>query len=389
MQTLERPRSQTTEEVRGPVAPRRMPEPKQASAGTVLVTMVVCLALWTVLAAPSLERGADAGPVGARRTAALTLLRPLASLSRFLFLSEATGSVESALGRDPDAPAGGELVLPDLDLPRPSLSPDDPAAPPAPATGDEPAPTGNAEGPRSEDDADPPPEETSDPTLIRAPTRSNRLRVAVIGDSLSQGLGPAIEQWFDPEYARVLSLGRQATGLSRQDYFNWRNGMRQIVEEFRPDLAFVLLGSNDAQAQVSPSGSEIPVGSMEWVNGYRERAELLLREATRAGTHVVWVGIPVVADRWRWEFYRRVNDIYRETAATSPLATYVDSWAAFDANDGGYTAFVRNERGELQEMRGPDGIHFTPTGYGYLGRIAIRAASAAFDLPEKSVTFRI
>ena len=125
------------------------------------------------------------------------------------------------------------------------------------------------------------------------------------------------------------------------------------------------------------------------MNGYRERAELLLREATRAGTHVVWVGIPVVADRWRWEFYRRVNDIYRETAATSPLATYVDSWAAFDAKDGGYTAFVRNERGELQEMRGPDGIHFTPTGYGYLGRIAIRAASAAFDLPEKSVTFRI
>ena len=371
------------------MAPRRMPEPKQASAGTVLVTMVVCLALWTVLAAPSLERGADAGPVGARRTAALTLLRPLASLSRFLFLSEATGSVESALGRDPDAPAGGELVLPDLDLPRPSLSADDPAVPPAPATGDEPAPTGNAEGPRSEDDADPPPEETSDPTLIRAPTRSNRLRVAVIGDSLSQGLGPAIEQWFDPQYARVLSLGRQSTGLSRQDYFNWRNGMRQIVEEFRPDLVFVLLGSNDAQAQVLPSGSEIPVGSMEWVNGYRERAELLLREATRAGTHVVWVGIPVVADRRRWEFYRRVNDIYRETAATSPLATYVDSWAAFNAKDGGYTAFVRNERGELQEMRGPDGIHFTPTGYGYLGRIAIRAASAAFDLPEKSVTFRI
>jgi hypothetical protein len=350
--------------------------------------MVVCLALWTVLAAPSLERGADAGPVGARRTAALTLLRPLAALSRLVFLSEATGSVEAALGRDPDAPAGGELVLPELDLPRASLWPNDTADPPAP-TRDEPAPPGNAEGPRSEDDPDPPPPEADDPTAIRAPTRSNRLRVAVIGDSLSQGLGPAIEQWFDPEYARVLSLGRQSTGLSRQDYFDWRNGMRQIVQEFRPDLMFVLLGSNDAQAQVSPSGAEIPVGSMEWVNGYRERTELLLREATDAGTHVVWVGIPVVAERWRWEFYRRVNDIFRETAATSPLATFVDSWAAFDAKDGGYTAFVRNERGELQEMRGPDGIHLTPTGYGYLGRIAIRAASAAFELPEHSVTFRI
>ena len=350
--------------------------------------MVVCLALWTVLAAPSLERGADAGPVGARRTAALALLRPLASFSRLLFLSDATGSVESALGQDPDAPAGGELVLPELDLPRASLSPD-PAGATAPATGDDPTPAGDGGAPRPEEDPDTPPPEEADPTEIRAPTPSNRLRVAVIGDSLSQGLGPAIEQWFDPDYARVLSLGRQSTGLSRQDYFNWRSGMRQIVEEFRPDLVFVLLGSNDAQAQVTPSGSEIPVGSMEWVNGYRERAELLLREATRAGTHVVWVGIPIVAERWRWEFYRRVNDIYRDVAATSPLATYVDSWAAFDAKDGGYTAFVRNERGELQEVRAPDGIHFTPTGYDYLGRIAIRAASAAFDLPEKSVTFRI
>jgi hypothetical protein len=352
----------------------------------VFVTMVVCLALWTVLAAPNLERLAEAAPVGGRRTAALALLRPLASLSRFLFLSEATGSVERALGQDPEAPAGGELVLPELDLPKASISPADL---PPPAAEDEPAPAGNPDEPPREDAPDPPAKPDAAPTGIRTPTRTNRLRVAVIGDSLSQGLGPAIGQWFDPEYARVLSLGRQATGLSRQDYFNWRSGMFQIVEEFRPDLVFVLLGSNDAQAQVSPSGSEIPVGSMEWIDGYRDRAEQLLREATKAGTHVVWVGIPVVADRWRWDFFRRVNDIYREAAAASPLATYVDSWAAFDARDGGYTAFVRNERGELQEMRAPDGIHFTPSGYGYLGRIAIRSAAAAFDLPERSVTFRI
>jgi hypothetical protein len=387
MQTLERPRTREKRKAAGPRTPSgRTPEPRRAAAGSVFVTMVVCLALWTVLAAPNLERLAEAAPVGGRRTAALALLRPLASLSRFLFLSEATGSVERALGQDPEAPAGGELVLPELDLPKASISPADL---PPPAAEDEPAPAGNPDEPPREDAPDPPAKPDAAPTGIRTPTRTNRLRVAVIGDSLSQGLGPAIGQWFDPEYARVLSLGRQATGLSRQDYFNWRSGMFQIVEEFRPDLVFVLLGSNDAQAQVSPSGSEIPVGSMEWIDGYRDRAEQLLREATKAGTHVVWVGIPVVADRWRWDFFRRVNDIYREAAAASPLATYVDSWAAFDARDGGYTAFVRNERGELQEMRAPDGIHFTPSGYGYLGRIAIRSAAAAFDLPERSVTFRI
>jgi uncharacterized protein len=386
MQTLERPRSREIPKLARPHPPRP-PEPKRTTAGSVLVTMLVCLSLWTVLAAPNLERASEAAPVGARRSAALALLRPVAALSRFLLLSGATGSVERALGQDPDAPAGGELVLPELDLPRAELRASDPEPPTAPEQ--RPAPDGTVDEPALDGDGKAPPEPRNEPTAIRTPTPGNRLRVAVIGDSLSQGLGPAIERWFDPGFARVLSLGRQSTGLSRQDYFNWRSGMRQIVDEFRPDLVFVLLGSNDAQAQVSPTGSAIPVGSTEWVNGYRVRAEQLLREATNAGTHVVWVGIPVVADRWRWDFYRRVNDIYRAAAASSPLATYVDSWAAFDAKDGGYTAFVRNERGELQEMRAPDGVHFTPTGYGYLGRIAIRSAAAAFDLPERSVTFRI
>lgn len=390
MQTLERPQ---TPEIRKVVRPRK-PDPRdqgRTAAGSVLVTMVVCLGLWAVLSAPNLERGAEAGPLGARRSAALTILRPLASLSRLLFLSDATGTVERALGNDPRAPAGGELVLPELDLP-PQTAPGTKVPSPA-RKEEEPAGTSGAGEPRPDEEPEPPaPEEEEkevEPLGIRIPTGSNRLRIAVIGDSLSQGLGPAIERWLDPDLTRVLSLGQQSSGLTRQDYFNWLAGMRRIVDEFRPDLVFVMLGSNDGQDQVARDGEAIPVGTFAWVQGYRDRVSGLLREATNAGSPVVWVGIPVVSERWRWDLYRRVNGIYREAAGADPLGTYVDSWSAFDAKDGGYTAFVRNERGELQEMRASDGIHFTPTGYDYLGRLAIRAAVAAFDLPERAVGFRI
>jgi hypothetical protein len=71
------------------------------------------------------------------------------------------------------------------------------------------------------------------------------------------------------------------------------------------------------------------------------------------------------------------------------LATYLDTWSVFRAKDGGYRAFVRNERGVLQEMRAPDGLHFTPTGYAYLGRVALRAAAQAFGLSPKAVSFRL
>jgi len=371
MQTMERPIV-----VREESRPQQPPVPRRASAWDVLVTIVVCLCLWALLAAPLLERSAEAGPVGPRRSAALALLRPLVAISDELLLSRATGSVERALGRDPGAAPGGELILPAFELP-----PDE--------VGSRATHTAGTSGPATrEAEAVARGVARGGPDL-RVPTPSNKLRVAVIGDSLSQGLGPAIERWMNPSVVRVLSLGRQSTGLSREDYFNWEAGMRQIVEEFRPDLVFVLLGSNDAQAQISRDGTSIPVGSVRWLEGYGERAANLLVEATRVGTHVVWVGIPIVKERRHWDFYRRVNDIYRETASADPFGTYLDAWTPFEGRDGGYTAFVRNDRGDLVEVRASDGVHFTQTGYSFLARMAIVAADQAFGMPQKAVGFRI
>lgn len=395
MQTLDRPTIRDESRPRRVVAlgrepeqPPRAPEPRKTSPLDVFVTIVVCLLLWTLLASPILERSAEAGPIGARRTAALALLRPLVAISNALFLSDATGAVERALGRDPDGQPGGELTLPAFDLPDGS---DGAPARPSPAAGDgggvgkdaEHAHEGNGQGHGSNAGGG------AQVDLIRSPTTSNKLRVAVIGDSLSQGLGPAIERWMNPSVVRVLSLGRQSTGLSREDYFNWEAGMREIVEQFRPDLVFVMLGSNDAQAQISPNGSAIPVGSWEWLHGYRDRAEQLVRAATRAGTRVVWVGVPIVKERQRWGFYRNVNEIYRETASSDPDSTYVDTWSAFEGGGGGYSAFIRNDHGQMVEVRAGDGVHFTPAGYGMLGKLALRGADQAFGMPQRAVTFRV
>jgi hypothetical protein len=362
-------------------------ERRRVTAREAFVTVLVCLGLWALLFAPVLERDAESGPIGTRRSVALAVLRPLTAASDVLGVDRATEPVLRALGRDPDAPPGGELELPDIDLPPlpPIDTSQDPTPPPPPEEGPTPAgdpagaPAGGTRG-------------TGKPTPapgIRVPTPESKLRVAVIGDSLSQGLGPEIAAWFDPAVSRVLSLGRQSTGLARQDYFNWQLAMRKIEQEFRPDLIFVLLGSNDNQAQVTPDGTAVPVGSVAWVQSYRERAATLLAEATSNGTRVVWVGIPVVREHDRWAFYRRVNAIYREVASADPLATYVDSWDLFQSRDGDYAAYLRNERGILQEMRAPDGLHMTPTGYGYLARAAIRAADLAFSLSQRAVIFKL
>ena len=364
------------------------PARRTVRARDALVTIAVCLAVWGTLAAPLLERDAEAGPVGVRRSAALALLRPLASLSDALAFDRAGGAFLRAVGRDPDAPPGGELELPEIDLPEIELPPA--PSPPPPAVEPSEGPRGSerpVEGTGGRRD----PKDRPDPVAegIRVPTPGAELRVVVVGDSLAQGLGPALAGWFDPRLTRVIPLGRQSTGLARIDYFDWRLAVRRIEAELRPDLVFVMLGSNDNQAQVDPDGRDVPVGSVEWVLRYRERAEAFLREATSAGTRVVWVGVPIVQDHRRWDFYRRVNDIYRAVAQADPLATFVDAWELFRGRDDGYAAYLRNEHGVLQQMRAGDGIHLTPAGYDHLARAAIRAAADAFGLPQQAVTFRI
>jgi hypothetical protein len=381
-QTISPPRPSLEDPEPRPILPA--PERRTVRARDAFVTIVVALVVWALLFVPVLERDAEGAPVGARRTVALAVLRPFTTVAETLGLERASDVVLRVLGRDIDAPPGGELDLPEIDLP-----PLPPLAEPPPGP-EHTTPSPGAPQPASEPPAQSggAPDQDAD-VAIRLPTGDVKLRVAVVGDSLSQGLGPAIAEALDPDVTRVLPLGRQSTGLARQDYFNWQAAMRQLEEEFRPDLVFIQLGTNDEQAQIAQDGERVEMGSVAWTNAYRERVDAFLHEATSNGTHVVWVGIPVVAEHQRWEFYRRINSIYRDAAARDPLATYVDAWDLFENREGGYAAYLRNERGVLQEMRAPDGLHMTPTGYDYLARSAIRAAAGAFDLPQRAVTFPI
>src|SRR5918994_7990402 len=301
--------------------------------------------------APTLERTANTAPPGARRDAALAILRPVAVISDVLAVGDAAEGAMRALGHDPNGPPGGELVIPQQETSdvRVQPSPSDEASAPTtapPASSTTPSAEGRRRRPSPLVDGAP----LSD---IRIPTERDRLRVVVVGDSLSQGLAPALAELFDPSSARVLSLGRISTGLARPDYFNWQAALRRIVDEVRPDVVFVLLGTNDDQPIVTSEGT-VDLGTTDWTYAYRERAATFLREATSAGTRVVWVSIPVVAEPERWDFYRRLNDVYADTAAADPLAAYVDAWRLLETRDG-YATYLRNERGVLQQMRAGDG----------------------------------
>jgi hypothetical protein len=325
-------------------------------AGRVFVVMLVCLLLWAFLFAPTMKRAAEASPDGARRSAALALLTPFVAISDALQITDVTDAVEQALGRDPDEAPGGGIVVP------PEPIPSQPGDGSGQGGGDV-----HIKGP------------------IRKPTRTNKLRVVVIGDSLAAGLGVYVERVMKPSLVRVSRQGRISTGLARPDYFDWPEAASEIVDNFRPDLVIVMLGENDNQSLRNAAGrEETPVGTFDWPRAYGERVEDFMRLATSKGARVVWVGLPIVSDRGRWGIVENQNDVFESAANVVDDVTYLDTWDLFAAPDGGYSAYHRDD-GTVQLIRESDGLHFNAIGYELLARAVLDAAQQEFDLTPRVV----
>jgi uncharacterized protein len=323
------------------------------AAGRALIVIVVALAAWVVLFAPTLERASEAQPLGTRRTASLWVLRPLAAVSDFVQITAVTEAASRVLGRDPDTAPGGSLDVPLPD----DLPPVDPSSSPAPT------------------------EPVVEDTKIRRPTPADELRIAVVGDSLAAGLGVYLEREFRPALVQVLRQGRVSTGLSRLDYFDWMTAMRRISDGYRPDLVVVMIGDNDNQSLLAPNEDVVAeIGSFEWPQGYEDRVEQFTRIAVDGGSHVAWVGLPIVQRKERWPVMLRQNDIFERVIDATPNALYVDTWDRFATREGQYTPFYW-EDGKVQLIRTGDGLHFNPRGYELLADAVGEAVVDRFRLP--------
>jgi hypothetical protein len=335
-----------------PAPEHRPPRRRTMPAGRVLVSLLVTLLLWTLLYAPELKRSSEAQPDGLRKTVSLAVLGPIVWVEERLGIARLADEASTALGRQPDAAVGAGADVDPL-----------PSVPPA---------SGPPKAPRNHD------------TKLREPTGSNPLRVVVVGDSLAQGIGTSAERVFRPNVVDVFREGRISTGLSRPDYFDWPEQMREIVHRARPDLTIVMLGENDGQSLRDPHGNTIAqVGTTDFPPAYAQRVHDFAKIASSEGGHVIWVGLPQVRDTRRWDFIGRQNQAFAEAAAVLPNVAYFDTWNTFAAPNGGYTAYYRNGS-HLTLVRADDGVHFNADGYTILMQQIAAFAGQQFRLDPRA-----
>ena len=210
-----------------------------------------------------------------------------------------------------------------------------------------------------------PPEVTFDAPRIPGP--EDPLEMYVGGDSISRDLGEGLARVTPASVVRIDLDPRPATGLSRPDFFDWSQHLAGVLTESRPDVIVVLFGANDFQ-NVEHEGQILDRFGEEWLDLYRQRVDRIMTLVSQPDTQTIWVGQPPVRETRLSGGLERMNTVYAEVATRHPQITYLDTWALFSDDEGGYVDEIDGVR-----LRREDGVHLTVDG-------GNRLAEAVWDM---------
>ncbi|MGE0564018.1 MAG: DUF459 domain-containing protein [Pseudolabrys sp.] len=195
----------------------------------------------------------------------------------------------------------------------------------------------------------------------RLSARSRIINVAVIGDSLANDLGQGMEALYARSgRVRVIKHTRFATGLVRDDYFDWNKSVDNFLDHRRPDVILVVIGGNDRQT-IRERGRRYDPDTRSWRKEYEQRVASFMAELKKSHAKVYWVGLPAVRSPSMTRSFKIMNGIYRRQAVRHKFK-YVSIWDNFLGSDGGYTSFGMSLSGVKRQLRKNDGMHFTDDG---------------------------
>ncbi|HVB90309.1 MAG TPA: hypothetical protein VND97_08930 [Beijerinckiaceae bacterium] len=230
----------------------------------------------------------------------------------------------------------------------------------APASSGSPAPIGSAT-------LVPAPSPPKAPGAL--PKAKSAFTVAVLGDGLARVLGRGLaDAYADRADVAIVNMARKDSGLAQDDGFDWIKAARRLVSSPpRPDMAVMLIGSDDRQPIAGSSGLHEPF-SAKWRRIYASRVAAIESIFHAKNIPLLWVGAPIMKDASLSDAMLNLNDIYRRSAAKVG-ASYLDDWDLFADESGRYALYGPDVNGDTAKLRKADGILFTRAGARKLAQV--------------------
>jgi len=328
---------------------------RRRTAASALVAILVAFILGVLFNAPAMKKTAMELPFGGQRSFRLALVSPAAAVSHWLFLDRPARLAAAALGKPDPGPQPVEVVVV---TPRPT-----------------PQPTSASGGPR--------PQPTDKP--LPKPYAGHPMHLYIAGDSMAGIPGMALVNLAkDTHLIKPLLDYHISTGLVRPDFFNWPVQLQRQAKAFDPGAAVVMWGANDNQAVQTSSGKVYEFGSSGWEKEYRKRVGDAIAILFDGGVRrIYWVGQPIMPGSTYDRQIRFMNDIFRDEAKRHPGVQYIDAYDVF-SDGGGYSQYLRDDKGEMQQVREADGEHLTYAGGMRLAKVVLAAIKAEWFGKKKS-----
>nr|WP_269932541.1 DUF459 domain-containing protein [Aminobacter sp. HY435] len=185
--------------------------------------------------------------------------------------------------------------------------------------------------------------------------------VLVIGDFLGAGIAEGLTTVFaENAKVRIVDKTSGSSGFVREDYFNWPEQAKILIEQEKPAAVIIMMGSNDRQ-QMRVGDNREPSMSPAWTREYTARTEKLAKTIADAKVPFLWVGMPAFKSSKMTTDMLAFNDIYRAATETAG-SEFVDVWDGFVDESGAFVTSGPDINGQPVRLRSDDGINVTKAG---------------------------
>jgi hypothetical protein len=202
------------------------------------------------------------------------------------------------------------------------------------------------------------PAEPEIPVVEKAP---DARVVLVVGDFMAAGLAEGLDTAFAQNAGvRIVVRSNGSSGFVRDDFYNWPEEIKSLIEAEKPAVLVVMLGSNDRQQMRVNDVREQP-RSENWAKEYERRTDALAKAIASAKVPYLWVGMPAFKAPKMTSDMLAFNDIYH-TAAESHGGEFVDVWDGFVDENGAFVTSGPDINGQAVRLRADDGINVSKAG---------------------------
>jgi hypothetical protein len=184
--------------------------------------------------------------------------------------------------------------------------------------------------------------------------------LVIVGDDLAEGLLGGAREIFQKDPRVVIRNAPQSIGgLMRRDFDQKLVELEESLKTDPAQIAILMMGAWDRVSVRDPAtGKRLLVGTDGWRREYAARSDRLLKMLRRRNVATYWVGLPNVRRNDANDDVQMMNSLLRERAYLNG-AKYIDTFAAFIDENGGYSQYGPDVTGKIRRLRAGDGVYFT------------------------------